>query len=166
MDDSSPLNRNQLSILDFVEKNPGCLFEALLDHMIAQKINWQDWFPHDYKFLQDKQLIIRDFWPQPDAQHPNRKPGNVKLFPNLSVLDTDYENEPLSDDAKAMLAFIRDHPGLGDLQIMEKLKLDETRFVMAFRLLRAHKLIKQHFVPMRNHPDPNVVPGHLTFYPT
>jgi hypothetical protein len=165
MDKATPLTRNQLLIVDFVEKNPGCLFEQLLEYMINQKVSWQEWYPDDYMVVQQRLFVLRDFWPQPDKRDPDRKRGYVKLFPQIVLLETDYANELLSDDARAVLAYIRDHPGLRQSEIGSKMKLDKSSFDLAFRILRARNLIQHHFVASKNNHNPNAVSGYLTFYP-
>lgn len=165
MDKSAPLTRNQLLILDFVEKNSGCLFEQLLEYMISQKISWQEWYPDDYKLLQERQFILRDFFPQPDKRDPDLKRGYVKLFPNIVALETDYTNGPLSENARAVLACVRDHSGLRLSEIRRKMKLDRSSFDLAFTILCARKLIQHHFVAHENNSNPNVVSGYQMFYP-
>lgn len=165
MDDNSPLNHNQQLLLDYVEKNPGCEFGDLIKYMHSRNIFWRSWYPDDYVFLERKKLIRRVVTPYPKPTVPELNLGTITLFPELSIINTDLANEPLSDHARTILAFIRDHPGLKDIEIREMMKIDETTFVLAFKVLRAHGLIKQHFVPIRNRPDPSIAPGYLTFYP-
>lgn len=47
----------------------------------------------------------------------------------------------LSDDAKIMLAFIREHPGAKDFQIIWELHFDIVRFQKALRELNENVLI-------------------------
>lgn len=73
--------------------------------------------------------------------------------------------EPLSDDARLVLAFIRDHPGLREIAIMKQLGFDEPRFVVAFKQLQEAKLIFKHF---NAHPNPKSLDydsGYSTYYP-
>lgn len=62
--------------------------------------------------------------------------------------------ETLSDDARLVLAFIRDHPGLWEVEIWKQLGFDKSRLVIALKQLHKANLIISH-----------AAAGKITYYP-
>lgn len=73
--------------------------------------------------------------------------------------------ETLSDDARLVLAFIRDHPGLREIDMTKQLGFDEPRLATSLMQLHKANLIISHFAAGINPKSLQYAPGQIRYYP-
>ena len=81
------------------------------------------------------------------------------------MTENPLRNEAMSEDARVVLAFIRDHPGQTDQEIAKQLGFESDREWAAIKELAGRELVMRYMRPTQ-HLSPTEVGGPRVWYPT